>query len=63
MVGGVVSGVDDGVGAVDCGSVVVLDEVTHADAADVLGVSEGTISWRMSEIRKRLKAMKEKPDP
>ena len=41
----------------------VLDDVTHADAADVLGVSEGTISWRMSEIRKRLKAMKEQPDP
>ena len=35
-------------------------ELTHAQAADVLGVSEGTVSWRMSEIRKRLRAMKEK---
>lgn len=36
----------------------VLDDVTHAEAAEVLGVSEGTISWRMSEIRKRLRAIK-----
>lgn len=37
----------------------VLDEVTHAEAAEVLGVSEGTISWRMSEVKKRLRALKE----
>ena len=37
----------------------VLDEVTHAEAAEVLGISEGTVSWRMSEARKRLRAMKE----
>lgn len=37
----------------------VLDDVTHADAAEVLGVSEGTVSWRMSEAKKRLRAMKE----
>ena len=36
------------------------EEMTHADAAQVLGVSEGTVSWRMSEIRKRLRAMKER---
>ena len=29
-------------------------------AALVLGVSEGTVSWRMSEVRKRLRALKEK---
>jgi RNA polymerase sigma-70 factor (ECF subfamily) len=40
----------------------VLDEVTHAEAALVLGVSEGTVSWRMSEARKRLRAMKEAID-
>lgn len=37
----------------------VLDDVTHADAADILGVSEGTVSWRMSEVKKRLRALKE----
>lgn len=35
------------------------DEMTHAEAAQVLGVSEGTISWRLSEIRKRLRAMRQ----
>lgn len=35
------------------------EEMTHGQAAEVLGVSEGTISWRMSEVRKRLKAMAE----
>lgn len=35
-------------------------DLTHAQAAEVLGVSEGTISWRISDIRKRLRAMKEK---
>jgi RNA polymerase sigma-70 factor (ECF subfamily) len=40
----------------------ILDEVTHADAAEILGVSEGTISWRMSEVKKRLRAMREQED-
>ena len=37
----------------------VLDDVTHAEAGEILGVSEGTISWRISEAKKRLRAMKE----
>lgn len=37
----------------------VLDDVTHAQAAEVLDVSEGTVSWRMSEVKKRLRALKE----
>ncbi|NDU99679.1 RNA polymerase sigma factor [Pseudoroseicyclus tamaricis] len=36
----------------------VLDEVSHAEAGAVLGVSEGTISWRVSEAKKRLRAMR-----
>ena len=40
----------------------VLDDVTHAEAAEVLGVSEGTVSWRMSEVKKRLRALKEAVD-
>lgn len=37
-------------------ALVLGEEMTHAAAADALGVSEGTVSWRMSEVRKRLKA-------
>ena len=33
------------------------DEVTQAQAAEVFGVSEGTISWRVSEAKKRLRAL------
>lgn len=40
----------------------VLDDMTHAQAADILGVSEGTISWRISEAKKALKAIKRKED-
>lgn len=40
----------------------VLDDATHAQAADILGVSEGTISWRISEAKKRLKDIKSKED-
>ena len=36
----------------------VLDEATHAEAGTVLGVSEGTVSWRVSEAKKRLRAMR-----
>jgi RNA polymerase sigma-70 factor (ECF subfamily) len=40
----------------------VLDDMTHAQAAEVLGVSEGTISWRISEAKKALRALREKED-
>ena len=40
----------------------VLDDMTHADAAKVLGVSEGTISWRISEAKKALRMLKHKED-
>lgn len=40
----------------------VLDDMTHAEAAEILGVSEGTISWRVSEAKKALRAIKEKED-
>ncbi len=35
------------------------DEMTHREAGDVLGVSEGTISWRMAEVKKHLRVMHE----
>jgi RNA polymerase sigma-70 factor (ECF subfamily) len=31
--------------------------MTQAEAASVLGLSEGTIAWRMSEVKKRLRAI------
>lgn len=37
----------------------VLDDVTHADAAEILGVTEGTISWRVSEAKTRLRLAKD----
>ncbi len=37
----------------------VLDDMTQAQAGEVLGVSEGTIAWRISQAKKRLKEMKE----
>lgn len=40
----------------------VLDDMTHAQAGDILGISEGTVSWRLSEARKHLKALKEQED-
>ena len=33
------------------------EEMNFAQAAEVLGIAEGTVAWRMSEIRKRLKAL------
>lgn len=37
--------------------VLVLDGLSHAEAGDVLGVSEGTVSWRMAEVKKRLRRL------
>lgn len=35
-----------------------LDEgLTQAEAAEILGISEGTVAWRMAEVKKRLRAM------
>ncbi len=40
----------------------VLDEVTHAQAAAILGISEGTVSWRISEAKKKLKEIRTQED-
>ena len=37
----------------------VLDDMSHAEAGGVLGVSAGTISWRVSEAKKQLRALRE----
>ena len=41
----------------DTVALVLGEEMTQAEAGLVLGVSEGTIAWRMSEVKKRLRAM------
>lgn len=38
-------------------ALVLGEDLTQAEAGQVLGLSEGTIAWRMSEARKRLRAM------
>jgi len=40
----------------------VLDDVTHDAAAEVLGISPGTVSWRVSEAKKHLRALRERED-
>lgn len=40
----------------------VLDDMTHAAAADILNVSEGTISWRISEAKKHLKQQRKEEE-
>ncbi len=36
---------------------VVGEDLSHAEAAEILGIAETTVSWRMHEVRKRLKSM------
>ncbi len=36
----------------------VLDDLNHAQVAEILGISEGTVSWRMSEVKKKLRAIR-----
>lgn len=41
----------------DTVALVLGEEMTQAEAGLVLGVSEGTIAWRMSDVKKRLRAV------
>ena len=36
----------------------VLDDVTHQEAGQILGVSQSTISWRVSQAKSQLRALK-----
>ncbi|MCI2400737.1 RNA polymerase sigma factor [Aliiroseovarius subalbicans] len=46
----------------DTVALVLGEEMTQADAARVLDISEGTVAWRMSEVKKRLKTLRETED-
>ncbi|PZQ96674.1 MAG: RNA polymerase sigma factor [Cereibacter sphaeroides] len=39
----------------DTVALVCGEELTQAEAASVLGLSEGTVAWRMSEVKRRLR--------
>lgn len=41
----------------DTVALVLGEDLTHAEAGSVLGISEGTVAWRMSEVRKRLRSI------
>jgi len=38
-------------------ALVLGDDLNHAEAAHVLGIAEGTVAWRMSVIRTKLRAI------
>ena len=38
-------------------ALIVGEELSQAEAAEVLGVSPGTVAWRMSEVKKALAAL------
>ena len=40
----------------------VLDDLTQAEVAEILGTSEGTIAWRVSEAKVQLKKIKARED-
>ncbi len=41
----------------DTVALILGEDMTQAEAALVLGLSEGTVAWRMSEVKKRLRAI------
>lgn len=38
-------------------ALVVDEDLSQAEAAQVLGISQGTVSWRMSEVKRHLRAL------
>ncbi len=46
----------------DCAALVAGEQLSHAEAAEILGVAESTVSWRMHEVRRLLAAEGAEPD-
>ena len=44
----------------DTVALVAGEGLSQAEVARVLNISEGTVAWRMSEVKKRLRALKQK---
>jgi RNA polymerase sigma-70 factor (ECF subfamily) len=44
----------------DTVALILGQDLTQEQAGDILGVSEGTIAWRMSEVKKHLRAYHQK---
>lgn len=38
---------------------VLEEELSHAEAAEVLDIAEGTVSWRMAQLRRKLRTIAE----
>jgi RNA polymerase sigma-70 factor (ECF subfamily) len=43
----------------DTVTLILGEDMTHKQAAEVLDISEGTVSWRMSEVKKHLRTLAE----
>ena len=41
----------------DTATLILAEDLTQAEAADILNVPAGTIAWRMSEVKKTLRAL------
>lgn len=41
----------------DTAVLILAEDLTQAEAARVLGIGEGTVAWRMSEVKKHLRAL------
>lgn len=46
----------------DAALLVAGQQLTHAEAAAILGVAEATVSWRMHEVRRQLTGAPRQPD-
>ncbi len=46
----------------DTVALVLGEELTQREAGEALGLSEGTVAWRMSEVKRRLKHLRETED-